>query len=426
MSWFLKQKDRLTSLNSDMSETMVHKKILRKCSDDLEHAMRRRCIDPCSTENYINAIEDITTRSKIGRNWYKHPMDNKTSGKPIPKPNKPHYKAPLKVHKNEEELIEILFQYREAFASDNEPLGAIKGHQVEIMLNVERPYPPLLRRPAYPGSPRAREALESHIDELIKLGVLRKVGHNEEVEVETPVIITWHNDKSRMVGDFRAFNTYTIPDRYPIPRIYETFTQLSKARFITSTDALKGFHQNALTPQATKLLSIISHCDTWKLHLERLSLVLKKIHQVNIKISLKKCNFGFHELKALGHVVSGQSLGVDKNKVAAVLLKQMPQNKKEMMSFLGISSYYRKHLRYFAIHARSLYRICDQQAVFEMTQERIQAYEKIRYALTNAPFLLIPDWKLPFKMYIDACGEGLCAALHQVQIVNDKPYEGSI
>ncbi|MBW0590239.1 hypothetical protein O181_129954 [Austropuccinia psidii MF-1] len=49
-----------------------------------------------------------------------------------------------------EELIEILFQYREAFASDDEPLGAIKGHEVDIILNVERPYPPLLRRPAYP------------------------------------------------------------------------------------------------------------------------------------------------------------------------------------------------------------------------------------------------------------------------------------
>ncbi|MBW0581664.1 hypothetical protein O181_121379 [Austropuccinia psidii MF-1] len=38
----------------------------------------------------------------------------------------------------------------------------------------------------------------------------------------------------------------------------------------------------------------------------------------------------------------------------------------------------------------------------------------------------MPAWKLPFKLYIDACGEGLGAALHQVQIVNDKPYEGAI
>ncbi|MBW0503372.1 hypothetical protein O181_043087 [Austropuccinia psidii MF-1] len=119
-----------------------------------------------------------------------------------------------------EELIEILFEYREAFASDNEPLGAIKGHEVEIMLNLERTQPPLLRRPAYPASPRAEEALESHINELVKLGALRNVGHNEEVDVTMPVIITWHNEKSRMVGYFRALNTYNIPDRFPIPRIH--------------------------------------------------------------------------------------------------------------------------------------------------------------------------------------------------------------
>ncbi|MBW0518717.1 hypothetical protein O181_058432 [Austropuccinia psidii MF-1] len=97
-----------------------------------------------------------------------------------------------------------------------------------------------------------------------------------------------------------------------------------------------------------------------------------------------------------------------------------------MISFLAFASYYRKHLDDLAIHARSLYRICDQQTVFEMTQERIQEYEKIRYALTNAPLLLMPDCKIPFSMYIDDCGEGLGAPLHQVQIVNDKPYEGPI
>ncbi|MBW0561223.1 hypothetical protein O181_100938 [Austropuccinia psidii MF-1] len=139
------------------------------------------------------------------------------------------------------ELIDVLYTYN-AFSSDNELLGAIKGHEVEITLNIDRLYPPVLRRPAYPASPRVKEALERHIQELIQLGVLWKVGHNEEVEVTTPVIISWHNDKSRMVGDFRALNTYTVPDRYPIPRIQETLTQLSKAKYITSMVALKGFN----------------------------------------------------------------------------------------------------------------------------------------------------------------------------------------
>ncbi|MBW0544517.1 hypothetical protein O181_084232 [Austropuccinia psidii MF-1] len=61
-----------------------------------------------------------------------------------------------------------------------------------------------------------------------------------------------------------------------------------------------------------------------------------------------------------------------------------------------------------------------------MTEERVKEYEELKNALTDALFPLMPDWKLPFKLYIYACGEGLCAALHQTQIINDKTVEGQI
>ncbi|MBW0524623.1 hypothetical protein O181_064338 [Austropuccinia psidii MF-1] len=94
------------------------------------------------------------------------------------------------IEKMKEKLIDLLFKYKNAFVTDKEPLGAIIGNEVDIILNVEKPYPPLLRRPAYPASPRAREGLGVHIKELMELGVLRKVGNNEQVEVTTPVIMT--------------------------------------------------------------------------------------------------------------------------------------------------------------------------------------------------------------------------------------------
>ncbi|MBW0489538.1 hypothetical protein O181_029253 [Austropuccinia psidii MF-1] len=237
-------------------------------------------------------------------------------------------------------------------------------------------------------------------------------------------------------------------------------------------DALKGFHQNALRPKSMKLLGIITHCgiyeylkmpfgmqnapshykrmmntifptklcegwliiciddiiiclDSWPLDLESISKVLDKVAGVNMKISLKKCNFAFEELTALGHIVSGLSLGIDKNKIAAVVLKPITQNKKKM-SFLGFASYYRKHPIEFAILAKSLYTICDQQTVFEMTQERIKAYEKIRKSLKEAHLLLMPDWNMPFKLYIDACGDGLGEPLHKAQVIDDKPTEGPV
>ncbi|MBW0531379.1 hypothetical protein O181_071094 [Austropuccinia psidii MF-1] len=89
----------------------------------------------------------------------------------------------------ENELSSLLYGHKEAFASDKEPLGAIIGHEVEIILNIERPYPPLLQRPAYSENPKSRQALEIHIKELLDLDVIRKVVHNAEVEITTTVIV---------------------------------------------------------------------------------------------------------------------------------------------------------------------------------------------------------------------------------------------
>ncbi|MBW0573338.1 hypothetical protein O181_113053, partial [Austropuccinia psidii MF-1] len=91
------------------------------------------------------------------------------------------------------------------------------------------------------------------------------------------------------------------------------------------------------------------------------------------------CNFGQQELLALGHKVSGLSLAIDKNKVAAVLQKPVPKSIKEMQSFLGFSSYYRNHIKTFSHITRSLYRLCSKDVVFEITKERRDAYERIKY-----------------------------------------------
>ncbi|MBW0524538.1 hypothetical protein O181_064253 [Austropuccinia psidii MF-1] len=104
----------------------------------------------------------------------------------------------------------------------------------------------------------------------------------------------------------------------------------------------------------------------------------------------------------------------------------MPQNKKEIQSFLGLEGYYWKHIKYFASIPGPLYRLCDKNTVFEMTVGRVKAFESLGQTLTTAPLLLMPDFNLPFKLYIDASGDGLGAALHQVHIINDKPVEGPI
>ncbi|MBW0548902.1 hypothetical protein O181_088617 [Austropuccinia psidii MF-1] len=54
--------------------------------------------------------------------------------------------------KQKQSLLKMLRKNRPEFAIGKEPLDKIKGHDIELYLDVERPYPPILRRPPYQES----------------------------------------------------------------------------------------------------------------------------------------------------------------------------------------------------------------------------------------------------------------------------------
>ncbi|MBW0590672.1 hypothetical protein O181_130387 [Austropuccinia psidii MF-1] len=153
----------------------------------------------------------------------------------------------------------MLRKNKPAFSISEEPLGNIKGHDIELYLDFERPYPPMLRRPPYPASLETRKEIEKHNNELLYMNVIRKIGHNEIVEINTRVLITWHYGNSRLCRDFRALNNYTKADRYPIPRIPHALEKLAKAKYITKMACMKGFHQNGVKTNSMKLLRNICH-----------------------------------------------------------------------------------------------------------------------------------------------------------------------
>ncbi|MBW0580870.1 hypothetical protein O181_120585 [Austropuccinia psidii MF-1] len=89
-----------------MLQRIVHIKILKKCGGELEHSLRSRCIEPCSTEKYINALEEIVTRTKLRRTWKKLDIEisnkmfiNKDKPREPLKPNKPNTYEQRKCHK---------------------------------------------------------------------------------------------------------------------------------------------------------------------------------------------------------------------------------------------------------------------------------------------------------------------------------------
>ncbi|MBW0478372.1 hypothetical protein O181_018087 [Austropuccinia psidii MF-1] len=153
----------------------------------------------------------------------------------------------------------MLRKNRPPFSICEGPLGRIRGHDIELYVDVKRPYPPILRRPPYPASLETRKEIEKHINELLGMDVIRMIGYNEIVKITMPVLITWNDCKSRLCGDFRPMNNYTNADTYPISRIPHALEKVAKAKYKTKIDCMKGCHQNGVKLNSMKLLRIICH-----------------------------------------------------------------------------------------------------------------------------------------------------------------------
>ncbi|MBW0475606.1 hypothetical protein O181_015321 [Austropuccinia psidii MF-1] len=195
---------------------------------------------------------------------------------------------------------------------------------------------------------------------------------------------------------------------------------------------MKGFHQNGVKPNSMKLIRIICHMGIYEytripLGIKNAPAHFERMMETIFQEQILECNIGQQELLALGHKVLGLSLEIDQKEVAAVLKKPTPRNIKEMQSFFGLPSYYRNHIKSYAHINSGLYKVCSKDLVCETNKERRDEYQRIKYELTNAPVLLLPDFKLQFKLEIDAAStQGAEAALHQRQIVDDEPREGVI
>ncbi|MBW0505961.1 hypothetical protein O181_045676 [Austropuccinia psidii MF-1] len=152
-------------------------------------------------------------------------------------------------------LLKMLRKNTPAFAIGEESIENISGHYIELYLYVERPYTPILTRPPFPASLETRKEIEKNITELLDMDAIRKIVHNEIVEITTPLLISWNNGKSTFCGDSRALNNYTKADRYSIPRIPHALDKLKKAKYITKMDSPKKIRDSILGPfTITKLI----------------------------------------------------------------------------------------------------------------------------------------------------------------------------
>ncbi|GBC40100.1 1-phosphatidylinositol 4,5-bisphosphate phosphodiesterase-like [Rhizophagus irregularis DAOM 181602=DAOM 197198] len=126
-----------------------------------------------------------------------------------------------------------------------------------------------------------------------------------------------------------------------------------------------------------------------------------------------KCRFLERNIEFLGHIVGNDGLRPDDKKIEKIKEMKAPTTVKEVRSFLGLCSYYRKFVKNFSKIARPISDLRKKGVPFIWGKEQQEAFEKLKEKLIQYPILRHPDWKKEFLLITDASGKGLGAVLSQ-------------
>ncbi|MCI07009.1 Ty-3/Gypsy retrotransposon polyprotein, partial [Trifolium medium] len=150
----------------------------------------------------------------------------------------------------------------------------------------------------------------------------------------------------------------------------------------------------------------------WNSHMKHLREVLELLRIHSLYANKKKCNFAQKSVEYLGHLVTGEGVAVDPNKVISVLQWPQPKNVKGVRGFLGLTGYYRKFIRDYGKIAKPLTELTKKDN-FKWNEQAQLAFEVLKAKLTSAPVLALPDFSKSFVIECDASGTGLGAILMQ-------------
>lgn len=147
--------------------------------------------------------------------------------------------------------------------------------------------------------------------------------------------------------------------------------------------------------------------------LNNLERVLKRYLETNLVLSWEKSHFMVQEGIVLGHVVSKRGIEVDKAKVDLISKLPPPSTVKQIRSFLGHAGFYRRFIRDFSKISKPLCDLLAKDAPFVFDDACMNAFAKLRTALSSAPIMQSPVWSLPFEIMCDASDYAVGAVLGQ-------------
>ena len=402
-------------------------------------------------------VESSAAQSGATKELPKQVKSEGTEGKAVVK----EFKWPINPSLSTEEtsdLTEILDEFRDVFAFDTSELGVMNGETFRIKLTDETP----IFKQQYRLSQSEKEILFSReqMEERKAVGFIRVSNSEWAAPVTMPPKKDEHGNWTlkRPCVDYRALNSKTPTDHYPLPTPEDIFDALSDSAVFTTLDLRMGYHQVRIADEdccktafwcldglhewtvvpfglknappffqrvMDQTLVGVRHCARCFIddvivfskqlseHKQHLRAVFGRLRDKNIKCHPSKMRVAFPDVEYLGHKVVPRGTAPMAVKVEAIVKMLPPTNVSELRAVLGTANYYRKFVKDYSTIAAPLNSLLREDVTWDWSIECQRAFDTIKDRLTQAPILRRPDYGRDFELHTDWSGVGLGAVLVQ-------------
>ena len=312
---------------------------------------------------------------------------------------------------------------------------------------------------------RLKEGVRNEILKLVELGIVTP----SSSPWASPIVPVPKGDGSvRVCIDYRRLNELTKGDPYYMVTLDEILERVGGSMIMSKLDLAKGFYQVEVEPQDREKTAficpfgkfefsrmpfglknapalfqrcmevVLQECYMFSApyiddviifskdvgeHVIHLRLVLAELKRYGMTVKEEKCRFGMRKVEYLGHVIGGGELAVPEHRAAAMADYLLPKTKKQLRSFLGVVSYYRKFLKGHACKSAVLSPSTTKVApsVVDWTEEMLETFKAIKVSLVDLCILTIPTQQDNFILHTDASGAGIGATLNVIREGVERP-----